>query len=66
MEKLKIYLADDDEDDRQIFREAFNDINSGNLLRTSSSGLEVIDYLSANDKIPDIIFGHKYGPDVWY
>ncbi|QRY55472.1 response regulator [Sphingobacterium siyangense] len=56
MEKLKIYLADDDKDDRQIFQEAFNEINSGNDLKIFNNGLEVIDYLNANDEIPDIIF----------
>ncbi|MBA9074231.1 CheY-like chemotaxis protein [Flavobacterium gossypii] len=56
MEKLKIYLADDDKDDREIFQEAFNEINSGNDLRIFNNGLEVIDFLNANDEIPDIIF----------
>jgi len=56
VEKLKIYLADDDKDDRQIFQEAFNEINSGNDLKIFNNGLEVIDYLNANDEIPDIIF----------
>lgn len=56
MEKLKIYLADDDSDDREIFQEAFKDINSGNDLKTFNNGLEVIDHLDSSEEIPDIIF----------
>lgn len=56
MKNLKICLVDDDQDDREIFQEAFNDLNSGNDLSTFNNGLEVIDYLTSVEVIPDIIF----------
>jgi CheY-like chemotaxis protein len=56
MKNLKICLVDDDQDDREIFQEAFNELNSGNDLNTFSSGLEVIDYLNSAETAPDLIF----------
>lgn len=56
MEKLKIYLADDDTDDTEIFQEAFGELDSGNELKIFNNGLELIDHLDSSDEIPDIIF----------
>ena len=56
MKNLKICLVDDDKDDRETFQDAFNELNSDNVLMTFKNGLEAIDYLNAIEDIPDIIF----------
>lgn len=56
MKNLKICLVDDDKDDRKIFQEAFDEINSGSDLQTFNNGLEAIDYLDSLEYVPDIIF----------
>ncbi|MCY1234714.1 Chemotaxis protein CheY [compost metagenome] len=56
MKNLKICLVDDDKDDREIFQDAFNELNSENDLMTFKNGLEVIDYLNVIEDVPDIIF----------
>lgn len=56
MKNLKICLVDDDKDDRETFQDAFNELNSDNVLMTFKNGLEAIDYLNAIEDVPDIIF----------
>ena len=56
MKNLRICLVDDDKDDRETFQDAFNELNSNNVLMTFKNGLEAIDYLNAIEDVPDIIF----------
>lgn len=52
-----IYLADDDEDDRELFRSALEEVCRGCSLMTSSDGNELIgQLLNNNNPAPDIIF----------
>jgi len=55
-EKMHIILVDDDADDRMLFEEAFNELNSENILKMFKNGLEVVDYLNSIEDVPDIIF----------
>jgi len=59
MESNSIYvlLADDDEDDRLMFREAFESIKIKTEVITVNDGIELINYLSHNLKrLPHILF----------
>ncbi|QRY55492.1 response regulator [Sphingobacterium siyangense] len=56
MKKLKICLVDDDREDREIFQEAFEELNSGSDLKIFDNGLEVMQYLENLEHVPDIIF----------
>jgi len=50
-------LADDDEDDRLFFREAFEEVKIKNQITTFNDGVQLMNHL--NDKknpLPDIIF----------
>lgn len=56
MKNLKICLVDDDQDDREVFQDAFTELNLENDLKTFKNGLEVIDYLNVAEEMPHIIF----------
>jgi len=51
---MHILLADDDEDDRLFFREAFEKIKINTRVETVNDGVELMDYLTR----PDIILPH--------
>ncbi|WP_433831443.1 response regulator [Flavobacterium anhuiense] len=52
-----IYLADDDEDDRQMFHEALLEVNSNAVLTQAEDGKELLEILSKNPKpLPEVIF----------
>jgi CheY-like chemotaxis protein len=54
---LKIVLADDDENDRSIFREALDEININTSVHTVNDGVELMDYLQNVDQpLPDLLF----------
>jgi CheY-like chemotaxis protein len=54
---IKIVLADDDEDDRSIFNEAFEELHLGSYLKMFSAGSELLHYLkSTNDELPELLF----------
>ena len=54
---MQILLADDDEDDRLFFREAFEEIKIKTIVKTLSDGAELMDYLTKQGAIlPHIIF----------
>ena len=62
----KIVLVDDDEDDRQIFREIVNEIDPGTLVELAENGLEMIallDNTSDND-LPGIIILDQNMPSM--
>lgn len=56
-EPLHVLLADDDEDDRLFFKEAFEDIKIKTRVSTVNDGVELMKYLNdPNNTLPDILF----------
>lgn len=57
-EKMHIILADDDEDDRNLFRQAIEELNLNLELREFKSGDELLDYLYQPETtaLPHILF----------
>ncbi len=53
-EVMHILLADDDEDDRLFFRDAFEEIKIKTQVETVNDGVELMNYLTQ----PDIILPH--------
>jgi DNA-binding response OmpR family regulator len=53
---LKIFLADDDEDDRELFHEALNSASYSCELITVNNGEKAINFFKENNYIPDLIF----------
>ncbi len=54
---LKLALAEDDEDDREIFQEVLLTIAPDATLKFYKNGLELVNGLSENiDELPDIVF----------
>ncbi len=53
---MQIILVDDDTDDRLLFEEAFNELDSGENLTIFKDGREILDYLYTTTEIPDIVF----------
>ena len=54
---LHIMLADDDEDDRLFFREAFEEVKINYEFSTFNDGEQLMDYLNVPENpLPDIIF----------
>ena len=52
-----ILLADDDEDDRYLFRDALNELFLGTVLTAAHDGAELIKYLeTVSTNLPDILF----------
>ncbi|MCY1476154.1 Response regulator rcp1 [compost metagenome] len=56
--KMHIVLADDDQDDRELFREAIEELNLDVELTLFKNGDELLDYLHdpENEKLPHILF----------
>jgi len=54
---LHILLADDDEDDRMIFRDAINEIKVKTKITIVNDGVELMEYLQeTEDELPHIVF----------
>jgi CheY-like chemotaxis protein len=54
---LYIVLADDDEDDRLLFTEAFEELKIDTRVDTFKDGVELMNYLNKEDSIlPSILF----------
>ncbi len=54
---LHIMLADDDEDDRLFFKEAFEEVIVDHTITTFNDGVQLMNYLlKPENAIPDIIF----------
>ncbi|WP_424002558.1 response regulator [Maribacter sp. IgM3_T14_3] len=62
MEKLNIYIADDDFDDRDFFMEALNDIPIETEVSQFNNGVDLMDRLFSDDKLPQVIFLDLYMP----
>ncbi|MFA5973414.1 MAG: response regulator [Lentimicrobiaceae bacterium] len=57
MGPIHILLADDDEDDRLFFTEAFEEIKINTIIRTVNDGVELMNHLNQeNIQIPNILF----------
>ena len=52
-ELVQILMADDDPDDRQLTREAFEEARLANDLRFVEDGVELLDYLHRRGKFAD-------------
>jgi CheY-like chemotaxis protein len=56
-EKIKILLADDDKDDRFLFREALSELPVETDLETVHDGEQLMIYLTDHeDDLPDVLF----------
>ncbi|TMM29861.1 response regulator [Polaribacter aestuariivivens] len=56
-EDVFIILADDDEDDRLFFEEAFDELKINTKVATFNDGVELMDYLNKeNSLLPNILF----------
>lgn len=54
---IHITLADDDEDDRLFFTDAFNEIKVNTRVNTFNDGVELMDYLNdENSVLPHVLF----------
>jgi CheY-like chemotaxis protein len=53
---MTILYVDDDEDDRDIFREAIRSIDDGIMLISAVNGLEALSLLDEAATLPDLIF----------
>ncbi|MBY8962705.1 response regulator [Flavobacterium sp. D11R37] len=56
-DKLKIFLAEDDVDDRSFFKDAFEEVKVKHTLEIFEDGMSLMDYLNKQESVlPDIIF----------
>ena len=54
--KVTVFIADDDEDDRDIFMEVITDVVPHADVTVAKNGIELMGLLSAATAIPDVIF----------
>ncbi len=56
-EPIHVLLADDDEDDRNIFIDALNELKINTVVQTVKDGQELIDHLThAHNSLPHVLF----------
>ena len=60
--KISIMVADDDDDDRELFREIFERDERFKLIGCLTSGVEVLDEISRKKNIPDILLVDMFMP----
>lgn len=54
---INIILADDDEDDRNFFKDAFSELKISTRVNTFEDGVQLMDYLNSDDAIlPQVLF----------
>lgn len=54
---INICLADDDEDDRLFFTDAFDELKINTKVSTFNDGVELMDYLNNEDSVlPSVLF----------
>lgn len=54
---IHIILADDDEDDRLFFTDAFDELNMNTKVNTYNDGVELMKYLNSEGaKLPNVLF----------
>ncbi len=56
MEKLTLYLADDDTDDREFFIEALQEIPVQTEVSEFSNGVDLMDALFSKEPLPDAVY----------
>lgn len=62
MKDLKIYIADDDYDDRDFFMEALNSIPLKTKVSQFDNGVDLMDKLFSDVTLPHVIFLDLYMP----
>lgn len=56
-EYMHIILADDDEDDRLFFTDAFSELKMSTKVQTYKDGVELMNYLNSDEALlPEILF----------
>lgn len=55
-EKLHLVLAEDDQDDRLLFKKVFDSVKLENTLTVCEDGSGLMTYLNFTDNLPHIIF----------
>lgn len=56
-EYIHIILADDDEDDRLFFTDAFSELKISTKVQTYNDGVELMNYLNEDDVVlPNVLF----------
>ncbi len=56
-EYIHIILADDDEDDRLFFTDAFDELKISTKVQTCNDGVELMNYLNKDDSVlPNVLF----------
>lgn len=54
---IHIILADDDEDDRMLFTDAFEELKINTKVNTFNDGVQLMDYLNKSDAVlPNVLF----------
>lgn len=54
---INIILADDDEDDRMFFTDAFEELKITTKVKTFNDGVHLMDYLNTEDSVyPNVLF----------
>ena len=57
IETYRLVLADDDEDDRELFHEALKKLNTDFIFSAFPNGKKLVDHLKSPDTdLPDIVF----------
>lgn len=51
-----VLIIDDDEDDRQMFAEALNEVNPAFTCKQAFDGIDALDHLEKTILLPDLIF----------
>jgi len=52
----KVFLADDDQDDQELFQHALKEIDSSITCEIARNGFETIEMLKGRKVLPDVIF----------
>ncbi len=53
---INIVLADDDEDDRLFFTDAFDELKITTRVKTFNDGVYLMDYLNTENVLPNVLF----------
>ena len=62
MEPIRIFIADDDRDDREIFLEGLEKLPIDKLVSQFDNGVELMKGLRASSPLPDVIYLDLYMP----
>ncbi len=62
MKNIRLYLADDDLDDRELFMEALAQIPIPTVVKQFDNGIDLMDDLFSTKDLPDVIFLDLYMP----